>query len=104
MGHITDSAEEVVLDLDERVDEPSTARVEAQIGSVGEGWATTTLSIFGSSDAEEQTVWLNVNRHTFASAISGQQFSVNDDVFSNRFTRAEAEALLAVLSHELGKL
>jgi hypothetical protein len=104
MGYITDSAEKVVLDLDERVDEPSTAKIEVEAGSAGEGWATTTLSIFGSADTEEQTLWLNVNRHTFASAISGQQFSVNDDVFSNRFTRAEAEALLAVLSHELGKL
>lgn len=104
MGNITAHAEKVVLDLDERIDEPSTAKVEVEAGEAGNGWASTTLSIFGSADNEEQEVWLNISRHTFASLGSGEPISVNGDIMAQRFTRAEAEALLEVLKHELGKL
>lgn len=104
MGNITINAEQVSLDLDARIDEPSTAKIEVEIGQAGNGWATTTLSIFGSADNEDQNVWLNISRHTYASMEVGEPLSVNSDVMAHRFTRAEAEALLEVLKHELGKL
>lgn len=99
----TKNAEKVTLDLDERIAEPSTAKVVLEIGEAGNGWAVTEFSAYVSADQDDQTVWLNLSNHTYAS-LGSEQLSTNTEILSHRMTRAEAEALHAALSNELAKL
>lgn len=99
----TKNVEQVKLDLDVRSEEASTAKVAVEIGEAGDGWAKSTTEIYVSADKDDQQVWINIRQHTYASIGEGD-LSTNSDIVSKHFTRAEAEALLAVLSHELGKL
>ncbi len=99
----TKNTEKVTLDLIHDLEEASTAKVETEIGEAGEGWATTTTDLYVNADSSDQMVWVNIRQHTFASVGNAEPISVSNDIISKHLTRAEAEALLAVLEHEISK-
>lgn len=100
----TKNVEQVSLDLDVRSEEASTAKVSVEIGEAGDGWAKSTTEMYVSADKDDQMVWVNIHQHTYASIGKAEAISTNNVLISKHLTRAEAEALVAVLSHELEKL
>jgi hypothetical protein len=98
------NAEQVKLDLSKQADDSSVARVRTEIGGdVGDSWVTREVSCFAHADTDEQTLWLNVSQHTYASVGTHEPITTNAELVAHRFTREQAEALLQVLQHELAK-
>jgi hypothetical protein len=83
--------------------ECSTAKVSVHLDA-DNAWIRNSLEVFASGDTEEQTVYVNTRRHTYVRLDDAEAITTNTDVFTHRFTREEAEALVAVLTNELGKL
>lgn len=93
------------FDLDPIVNEPSTAKVERSIeGEDYTIYAKSSMEAFVSSDTEEQTVYVDLRINTYANVGIEESLHTFTTLMTNRFTREQAEALVAVLSHELGKL
>ena len=102
----TKHEEKVELNLEKSIDEASTASIKITTDAPHSitDWATTSTDIFVNADNDEQTVWINLRQHTYIQLGDTAPISVSNDIVSKHFSRAEAEALLAVLQHELGKL
>ena len=102
----TKHEEKVNLDLNKKTTEPSTASVVIGVDSNDSiaDWASTTTDFFVNANKEDQTVWVNIRQHAYIQVGDSAPLSVINDLISKHLTRAEAEALLATLANELGKL
>lgn len=100
MSSVVEAKEQVKLDLTDS--ECSSAKVNVRL-DVNETWVSNSVEFYGSADLDDQEVYLNIRRHTYTSVDGHEAISTNTDLMTTRFTRAEAEALLAVLSREVGK-
>jgi hypothetical protein len=92
----------------ESVDDHSRAEVLVKL-STDSGYVSNSLSISVQADPnadEGSEVWLSMRVHDYAQlgeAWSAPTVSRGFDLVSQSFSRAEAEALYAVLAHELEK-
>jgi hypothetical protein len=84
-------------------DDHSTAKIEVGTHE-SEGYVSNSISINVHADPSDSQVWISINGHTYARVGHSEAFSTSTDYLSHHFTEAEARALLALLTHELGKL
>jgi len=97
----TTATESVKLDLDDS--ECSTAKVEVRLDA-DNVWVNNSVEFYVSGDNEAQTVYVNAYSHNYTSVEGFESVSNSTNLFTYRFTRAEAEALAQVLQNELAKL
>lgn len=96
--------EHVKLELSTELGDHSVAKIEVKNDdSDSDAYIANTISINASAN-EESEVWISITGHTYARAGRSEPFTTNVDYLSHHFTKAEAQALLAVLIRELSKL
>lgn len=101
----TAQREQVKLDLDPRLGEQSSAKVSVTNSPDEEAYVSNSVDFYASADEDDNAVYISINSHTYVSlGLFGEPYTTHIDLISHRFTKAEAEALLAVLTNELGKL
>jgi hypothetical protein len=101
MSSAVKAVEQVKVDLDDA--EVSTAKVSRQLDA-DNVWVSNSIEFYVSGDVDDQEVYVNIQGHTYTSVDGHEAVSSFSNLFTHRFTRAEAEALLAVLSREVNKL
>lgn len=101
MSTATTTRELVKFDLEDS--ECSTAKVEVRLDA-DNVWISNSVEFYVSGDNEAQTVYVNARAHNYTSVDDHEPISNSADLFTHRFTRAEAEALVATLQNELAKL
>lgn len=95
--------EKVTLDLSTELGDHSVGKVEVRNEDDSDTHIANTLRI-NASASEDQQVWLSITGHTYARVGWAEPFTTSADYISHHFTKAEAQALLAVLIRELSKL
>ncbi len=101
----TKVVEQVKIDLATKIGDHSHAKVSVKNDDTSEAYISNTLEM--NVSAEEEQVWINIRQNTYASvggAFGGQTFTTHHDLVSHHFTKAEAQALLALLVRELSLL
>lgn len=94
--------------LSESVDDHSRAEVSVKLDT-DSGYVSNSLSISVHADPnadDRSEVWISMRVHdytTLGKSWSSPTITRGFDLISQHFSRAEAEALVAVLSHELEK-
>jgi hypothetical protein len=102
MSSATTATRELVkFDLEDS--ECSTAKVEVRLDA-DNVWVSNSVEFFVSGDNEAQTIYVDARSHSYTSVDNHESISNSSTIFNHRFTRAEAEALVATLANELGKL
>jgi hypothetical protein len=97
--------EQVVLDLATELGEQSSAKVSVRSNDESDTYVSNSIDIYTSADADDNNVWVSITGHTYVSISYGDEpITTHVDILSHRFTKAEAEALLACLTSELAKL
>ena len=101
MSSAVKSNEVVKVNLEDN--DVSTAKVSQQLNAEG-AWVSNSIEFYVSGDVEEQEVYVNIQGHTYTH-IDGFDEAVSSftNLMTHRFTRGEAEALLAVLQREVSK-
>lgn len=88
--------------------EPSTGSVETSVANSNDSLlsASVEIQLFAHGDAEAQTLWLDLRQISYARVgdLGDQSLMGFATLLGHRFSRAEAEMLVTVLSHELEKL
>lgn len=104
----TTTNDSVKLDLDPVVNEPSTGSVKSEVMNLDDVmiFATAELELFAKSDTEEQTLYVDLRTLNYARVgdSSAERMLSMATLLNHRFSREQAEMLVAVLSHELAKL
>lgn len=99
----TKNAEHVVLDLATEIGDHSRAKIEVKNDDDSDTYISNSISMNVSADSDEQ-VWISISGHTYARVGRAEPFTTSVDYISHHFTKAEAQALLALLVRELSKL
>ena len=102
----TTSTTSTKLELSEEVADHSRAEIREVLRSTDdrEAMASTSFSISTHADPDDQQVWLSIRLHSYASLEwTSPTLSRGVDLLTQHLSRQEAEALVAVLTHELGK-
>lgn len=96
------------FDLGATLDDPTTASVAIEIENVDDTmiYAKASMEMFVSADGEDGTIYLDLRQNNFARVGSSEaeQMHTFINLLTHRFTREQAEALVATFSHELAKL
>ena len=96
------------LDLDVDANEPSTGSTKSEVMNASDSmvFATAELELFVKSDAEEQTMYVDLRTVNYARVgdSDAERMLSLATLMNHRFSRQQAEMLVAVLSHELAKL
>jgi hypothetical protein len=96
------------FDLGATLDDPTTAAVAVEVENVDNTmvYAKSTMEIFVSADGEDNTIYLDLRLNNFARVGSSDDERMHTfiNLLTHRFTREQAEALVATFSHELAKL
>lgn len=100
MSSAVKSNEVVKMDLEDN--DVSTAKVSQQLNAEGV-WVSNSIEFYVSGDVEEQEVYVNIQGHTYTSVDGFDAVHSFTNLMTHRFTRGEAEALLAVLQREVSK-
>ena len=95
------TTESVKLNLNDL--ECSTGKVEVRLDA-DNVWVSNSVEFFVSGDSEAQTIYVDARSHNYTSVDNHESISNSIGIFTHRFTRAEAEALVATLTNELAKL
>lgn len=101
MSTKTEAREVVKIDLDDL--ECSNAKISVRLDA-DKVWLDNSVEYFLSADSEAQTIWVNARFHHYTSVDGYESVSEGGDLFSRRMSKAEAEALVAVLQNELSRL
>lgn len=88
------------MDLEDT--EVSTAKVSQHLDA-DNAWISNSIEFYVSADVEDQEVYVNIQGHTYTSVDGHEAITSFSNLLTHRFSRTEAEALLAVLSREVGK-
>jgi hypothetical protein len=97
--------EQVVLDLATELGEQSSAKISVKNEHESDAYVSNSIDIHTSADADDNSVWVSITGHTYVSFNTRvEPITTYVDIISHRFTKAEAEALLACLTSELAKL
>jgi hypothetical protein len=97
----TTTTESVKLSFDDLEISRATISVSLDADTV---WVNNSVEYFAIGDSEEQTVYVNARSHNYTSVEGHEAISNGSDLFVRRMSKAEAEALVAVLTNELAKL
>lgn len=96
------------FDLGATLDDPSTASVATEVENASDTmiYAKASLEMFVSADGEDGTIYLDLRQNNFArlGSSDAEQMHTFLNLLTHRFTREQAEALVATFSHELAKL
>lgn len=96
------------FDLGATLDDPTTASVVTEVEKAGNTmvYAKASLEMFVSADAVDDTIYLDLRQNNFArlGASDEEQLHIFTNLLTHRFTREQAEALVATFTHELAKL
>jgi hypothetical protein len=96
------------FDLGATLDEPTTASVVTEVEKFDNTmvYAKTSLEMFVSADNVDDTVYLDLRQLNFVrlGPTDEEQMHVFTTLLNHRFTREQAEALVATFTHELAKL
>ncbi len=98
--------EQVKIELATEMGDHSRAKVSVTNDDTIDAYVSNTLEMNVSADDDDNQVWINIRQNTYASvggAFAGQTFTTHHDLVSHHFTKAEAQALLEILSNELSK-
>jgi hypothetical protein len=100
----TKNVEHVVLELATEIGDHSVAKIESKNSdSNTDAYISNTVRMNVSADPESG-VWISISGHTFARVGYEEPFTTSVDFMSHHFTKAEAQALLALLVRELSLL
>ena len=100
MSSAVKSNEVVKMDLEDN--DVSTAKVSQHLDA-DNAWVNNSIEFYVSGDVEEQEVYVSIQAHTYTSVDGFEAVSSFSNLMTHRFTRGEAEALLAVLQREVSK-